>query len=125
MLGCIRKGDVKDGFSVRNVYREWHWSKLSNSAEVSAAVAMLEEYGCCASRRGFTERQESRGCALRRQTGIRAQICVPLSATASTSSVPLRRDARSRIERRPRWPGNSPFASKPTPSSEILRVTHL
>jgi hypothetical protein len=45
LLGRIRKGDVKDGSSIRDVYRGRHWSKLTTSEEVSAAAAVLEEYG--------------------------------------------------------------------------------
>ncbi len=45
LLGRIRKGDVKDGSSVREVYRGRHWSRLSNSEEASNAAAVLEEYG--------------------------------------------------------------------------------
>ncbi|HVF02189.1 MAG TPA: YfjI family protein [Rubrobacteraceae bacterium] len=45
LLERIRKGDVKDASSVRDIYRGRHWSKLSTSEEVSAAAAVLEEYG--------------------------------------------------------------------------------
>lgn len=45
LLGRIRKGDVKDDCSVRDVYRGRHWSRLSTVEEVNAAAAILEEYG--------------------------------------------------------------------------------
>jgi hypothetical protein len=45
LLGRIRKGEVKDGSSIRDIYRARHWSKLASSHEVSAAAAVLEEYG--------------------------------------------------------------------------------
>jgi hypothetical protein len=44
-MGRIRKGDVKDGSSVRDVYRGRHWSKLTTAEEANAAVVVLEEYG--------------------------------------------------------------------------------
>lgn len=45
LLGHIRKGDVKDGSSVRDIYRGRHWSKLTTAEEANAAVAVLEDYG--------------------------------------------------------------------------------
>jgi Protein of unknown function (DUF3987) len=45
LLGRIRKGDVKDGSSAREIYRGRHWSKLSTPEEVTVAVAVLEDYG--------------------------------------------------------------------------------
>ena len=45
LLGRIRKGDVKDGSSARDIYRGRHWSKLSTPEEVNAAAAILEDYG--------------------------------------------------------------------------------
>jgi len=45
LLERIRKGDVKDGSSARDIYRGRHWSKLSTPEEVNAAVAVLEDYG--------------------------------------------------------------------------------
>jgi hypothetical protein len=47
---------------------------------------------------------------------------VPSPGLLSTSNVPPSRSARSRIERRPRWPGKSPAGSKPMPSSLISSV---
>jgi putative DNA primase/helicase len=45
LLGRIRKGDVKDGASTRDVYRGRHWSKLSTPEEVNVAATVLEDYG--------------------------------------------------------------------------------
>jgi Protein of unknown function (DUF3987) len=45
LLGRIRKGDAKDGSSARDIYRGRHWSKLSTPEEVTAAAAVLEDYG--------------------------------------------------------------------------------
>ena len=45
LLSRIRKGDVKDADTVRNVYRGREWSRLSTAEEVNAAAAVLEEYG--------------------------------------------------------------------------------
>lgn len=45
LLERVRKGDVKDGSSARDVYHGRHWSKLSTPEEVNAAVAILEDYG--------------------------------------------------------------------------------
>lgn len=44
LLSRIRKGDVKDGGTVRDIYRK-QWSRLSSSEEVMAAASILEEYG--------------------------------------------------------------------------------
>lgn len=56
LLGRIRKGDVKDGSSIRDIYQGRHWSKLSTSEEVSAAATVLEEYGWL-----HVEKVETRG----------------------------------------------------------------
>jgi len=45
LLTRIRKGDVKDGCSIREVYRGRHWTKLSTPEEVTAAARVLEDYG--------------------------------------------------------------------------------
>lgn len=45
LLAHIRKGDVKDGDTVRSVYRGRHWSRLSAADEVNAAAIVLEDYG--------------------------------------------------------------------------------
>nr|MDP9476486.1 YfjI family protein [Actinomycetota bacterium] len=45
LLGRIRKGDVRDGAAVREVYRGHEWSRLSTPEEVNAAVSVLEEHG--------------------------------------------------------------------------------
>ena len=44
LLTRIRRGDVQDGFTVREVWKKG-WSKLTTSADVEAAVTMLVEYG--------------------------------------------------------------------------------
>lgn len=44
LLARIRKGDVNDGATVREVYRK-QWSRLSASEEVAAAATVLEDYG--------------------------------------------------------------------------------
>jgi putative DNA primase/helicase len=44
LLLRIRKGDVGDGATIREVYRK-QWSKLSTSEEVNAAATTLEDYG--------------------------------------------------------------------------------
>ncbi len=44
LLSRIRKGDVGDGATVREVYRK-QWSWLSAPEEVAAAAAVLEDYG--------------------------------------------------------------------------------
>lgn len=44
LLLRIRKGDVGDGATVREVYRK-QWTRLSAPEEVSAAAAVLEDYG--------------------------------------------------------------------------------
>jgi hypothetical protein len=45
LLARIRKGDVKDGDTVRSVYRSRQWSRLSTAEEVNAAAGVLEDYG--------------------------------------------------------------------------------
>ena len=45
LLGRIRKGDVRDGSTVREVYRGREWSRLSTPEEVNAAAAVLEDHG--------------------------------------------------------------------------------
>ncbi len=45
LLGRIRKGDVRDGCAVREVYRGHEWSRLSTPEEVNAAAAVLEDHG--------------------------------------------------------------------------------
>jgi hypothetical protein len=45
LLERIRKADVDDGSSARDIYRGRHWSKLSTPEEVNAAAAVLEDYG--------------------------------------------------------------------------------
>jgi hypothetical protein len=45
LLERIRKGDLRDGSSARDIYRGRHWSKLSTPEEVSAATGLLEDYG--------------------------------------------------------------------------------
>jgi putative DNA primase/helicase len=44
LLSRIRRGDVVDGATIREVYRK-QWSRLSTSEEVGAAAAVLEDYG--------------------------------------------------------------------------------
>jgi hypothetical protein len=44
LLSRIRKGDVKDGDTVRSVYRK-QWNRLSSSEAVTSAVAVLEDHG--------------------------------------------------------------------------------
>ncbi len=44
LLGRIRKGDVRDGCTIREVYRGHEWSRLSTPEEVNAAAAVLEEH---------------------------------------------------------------------------------
>ncbi len=44
LLGRIRKGDVQDGCTVREIHRGHEWSRLSTTEEVSAAVAVLEDH---------------------------------------------------------------------------------
>ncbi len=54
---------------------------------------------------------------------IRTRTRVPLSGPLSISSVPPRSSARSRMDFRPRWPGETPVGSKPAPSSLMASVT--
>lgn len=44
LLTRVRKGDVKDRDTIRDIYRK-QWSRLSSSEEVMAAASTLEEYG--------------------------------------------------------------------------------
>jgi hypothetical protein len=45
LLTRIRKRDVRDGCTLREVYRGHEWSRLSTPEEVNAAAAVLEEHG--------------------------------------------------------------------------------
>ena len=45
LLRRIRKRDVRDGCTLREVYRGHEWSRLSTPEEVNAAAAVLEEHG--------------------------------------------------------------------------------
>jgi hypothetical protein len=45
LLERIRRGDLKDKFSPRDVYHARHWSMLSTPEEVLAALRVLEDYG--------------------------------------------------------------------------------
>ena len=44
LLCRIRKGDVRHGTTVREVYRR-QWSKLTTPAEVDAALTVLTDFG--------------------------------------------------------------------------------
>jgi putative DNA primase/helicase len=44
LLKRIKKGDIKDGFSPRDVYRK-QWSKLKDTKETERAIGMLVDYG--------------------------------------------------------------------------------
>ena len=44
LLKRIRKGEVKDGFTIREIYRK-QWAKLSSPETVNAAAQVLEEFG--------------------------------------------------------------------------------
>jgi hypothetical protein len=44
LLEHIRKGEVKDGSPVREIYRK-QWTKLSSSETVYKAAELLEEFG--------------------------------------------------------------------------------
>ena len=44
LLSRIRKGDVKDGDTVRSIYRK-QWNRLSSSEAVTGAVTVLEDHG--------------------------------------------------------------------------------
>ena len=44
LLKHLQKGDIQDGFSLRDIYRK-EWSKLTSPEEVQAAVQVLIEYG--------------------------------------------------------------------------------
>ena len=54
--------------------------------------------------------------------GTLATMWTPSPGLLTTFRVPPCRDARSRIDLRPRWPGKSSCASKPVPSSETSSV---
>ena len=45
LLDRIRKGDLRNEFSIRDVYHKRHWSKLDSVEKVTAAVKILEEFG--------------------------------------------------------------------------------
>lgn len=45
LLEHIKKGDLSDGFSPRDVYHAKHWSKLENTEQVNNAIKILEEFG--------------------------------------------------------------------------------
>ncbi len=40
----IRRGDIKDGDTVRSIYRGREWSKLTGPEEVKAGLSVLEDY---------------------------------------------------------------------------------
>jgi hypothetical protein len=44
LLKHIRKGEVRDGFPVREIYRK-QWAKLSSPETVYKAAEVLEEFG--------------------------------------------------------------------------------
>jgi hypothetical protein len=45
LLERIRKGDLSDGFSPRDVYHAKHWSKLNTAEQVISAIKILEDFG--------------------------------------------------------------------------------
>jgi putative DNA primase/helicase len=45
LLKRIEDGDIKDGSTLREVYRGKHWSRLATPEEVVAAANLLEDYG--------------------------------------------------------------------------------
>ncbi len=45
LLDRIKKGDLANGFSLRDVYHAKHWSKLETAEQVTEAVKTLEEFG--------------------------------------------------------------------------------
>ena len=45
LLSRIKKGDLSDGFSSRDVYHAKHWSNLDNAEMVNNAINILEEFG--------------------------------------------------------------------------------
>ena len=45
LLNRIKKGDILNGFSLRDVYHGKHWSKLTTADQVSNAIKVLEELG--------------------------------------------------------------------------------
>ena len=57
LLERIRKGDVRHGTRVREVYRR-QWSKLTTPAEVDAALTLLADFGWI---RTHTEKTSKRG----------------------------------------------------------------
>jgi hypothetical protein len=44
LLGHIRAGDVKDGATIREIWRH-HWSLLTNADEVKVGLNLLQQYG--------------------------------------------------------------------------------
>ncbi len=44
LLAKIKSGKVKDGSTLREVYRR-QWSSLTNAEEATAAASVLEDYG--------------------------------------------------------------------------------
>jgi hypothetical protein len=44
LLERLRRGDLRDGFSLRDIYRNC-WAKLATLEEAQAAVKVLEEFG--------------------------------------------------------------------------------
>ena len=45
LLERIRKGDLTDGFSPREVYHARHWTYLNSAEQVTNALKLLEEFG--------------------------------------------------------------------------------
>lgn len=45
LLSRIKSGDVRDGFTARDVYQGKHWAKLENSESVGKAINVLVDYG--------------------------------------------------------------------------------
>lgn len=45
LLERIKKGDLSDGFSPRDVYHAKHWSKLNTAEQVTSAIKILEDFG--------------------------------------------------------------------------------
>ncbi|MGB7977595.1 MAG: DUF3987 domain-containing protein [Chlamydiales bacterium] len=45
LLERIKRGDLSDGFSPRDVYHAKHWSKLDTAEQVANAIKLLEEFG--------------------------------------------------------------------------------
>ncbi|SCA63609.1 hypothetical protein SCG7109_AU_00010 [Chlamydiales bacterium SCGC AG-110-M15] len=46
LLKKIKKGDLEDGFSLRDVYYGKNWAKLSNRKEVEGAINVLQDMAC-------------------------------------------------------------------------------